>query len=134
MIALMYFSPRADEYNVCDAMVYPQADPTKSKGLFAGAFCAVSSRLFGQATEVLSDLRQMRNLCLQIYLHDDLDLIRTGGIAKRGIDILRLFTRITTVHHNLCYCYLQDGRKKQIYNWFCQHLLHASNKRFHVIV
>ncbi len=150
MIALMYFYSHADEYNVFDAMIYPQAkeeDPAKSKGFFAGAFGVFSSRLLGRNNNSetdakepvqipISNLKQMRSMCLQIYLHDDLNLIRIGGIAERGIDILGLFIRITTVHYNLCYSYLQDGRKNssQVYNWSSQHLLHASNKRLHVNV
>ena len=137
-----------DEYNVFDAMIYPsrakQEDP-KSRGFsdrIAGAFGAFSSRLFGRdnnsETEAkepvqipIFDLKQMRSMCLKIYLHDELNLICTGAI-ERGTDILGLFTRITTVHHSLCYASLQD-RQKHVYNWSCQHLLNVSHKKLKII-
>lgn len=125
--------------DVFDAMIYPsqakQGD-TKSKG-FSDRIAGAIGRWFGRdnnsETEAkepvqipIFDLKQMRSMCLKIYVHDELNLIRTGAI-ERGTDILGLFTHITTVHHNLCYASLQDGQK-QVYNWSCQHLLNVSHK------
>ena len=126
------------EFHVFDAMIHPNTkqDDSKSKGISARVVGAIMSLWNGkervsenptEETVQTFDLKQMRNMCLGIYLHDDLNLIRTGGI-ERGSDILALFNHIISVHNSLCYPYLQDGRAfSQAQRWFCYNLNNVSS-------
>ena len=117
-------------------------DPTKSKGIPARFLGAIKSIWNGKegvsenpTEETLQipifDLRQMQNICLGIYLHDDLNMIRTGGI-QRSSDILRLHTRIITIYQSLCYPHLHSGqRNSHPQNWFSHNLLHVSQYQAH---
>ena len=48
----------------------------------------------------INDFKQMRKLCLEIYLHDDLNLLTTGSIQK-DTDLLKLFSGINNVYNCL---------------------------------
>ncbi len=77
----------------------------------------------------ITDLKRMRKLCLEIYLHDDVSLICTGSIEK-DTDLLELYSRIINVYRCLyspSVVYEMDKWRVQYTSWTCKPLQHVSN-------
>ena len=101
---LMFFSYTV-RYDLFDTMIFPKAKPDGA--MFVGGFIkGIKSWITGQAAETvdtvevfpISDKRN-NGTCLQIYLHDDLNLIRTGSI-QRNI-LLNLYQRIIDIYKSM---------------------------------
>ncbi len=129
---LKQFTLLTDEYNVFDPMIRPKEDPAKRSSdlivatWFGGESTAPCITIPGTFSN--SDFEQMHNMCLKIYLYDDLNLIRTGAI-KKGTEILKHFNHITAVYNSLCNLHFIDGNFQQ-YIWSSKDLLNVRNNIF----
>ena len=76
-----------------------------------------------------TDLKHMRKLCLEIYLHDDVNLICTGSIEK-NTNLLALYSRIINVYRCLYSPLVMYEMEKwvgvQQMIWTCKPLQHVS--------
>ncbi len=115
-----------------DPMISPKKDPAKHSSDLIVSVTTSWFATHGDSCIIqfpISNFKLMHNICLKIYLHDDLNLIRTGAIEK-GTDMMQtLFNHITDVYHSLCYQYFVD-RNSQLYRWISPDLPLVRSKVF----
>ncbi len=131
-------------YYIFDSIIYPRVSETikqeaATPGLFSRGFGFFKTLLSGQkpeeatsaalATEKfdsIADVNLMRRTCLEIYLKNDLDMIRTGNYLT-GNNLEGLVDYINSAYSSLLSPFIQDGKRyrERPRKWICQTLRHV---------
>ncbi len=130
-------------YYIFDSIIYPRVSETikqeaAAQGLLSRGFGLFKTFWTGQKPEEvtsasttekfdsIADVNLMRRTCLEIYLRNELDIIRTGNYPT-NINLEGFVDYMNSAYSSLLSPYIHDGKRPTNYprKWICQPLRHV---------